>query len=217
MELAERPEQSGFSSTMTKDVEAYLAEGCFRCSLGGTPECKVHRWQPELIALRRIVLDCGLTEACKWGVPCYTFKGKNIVLVSALKDCCIISFFNGALLHDEHGILSLAGPNAQVDKVIRFTRLEDILKMEEWIKAYLFEAIELAKADAKVPKSNMPDFSAELMRKFEEAPAFKAAFEALTPGRQRGYLLYFSQPKQSQTRLGRIENSVQKILQGEGL
>lgn len=202
---------------MTKNAETYFSEGCGRCSLGGTPECKVHRWQQELLALRRIVLECGLTEESKWGVPCFTFMGKNVVLISALKDCCILSFFNGALLHDEHGILSFAGPNAQVDKVIRFTRLENMLKMEDWIKAYIFEAIEVEKAGLKVQKSKMPDIPEELKHKFEEIPALKAAFEALTPGRQRGWVLYFSQPKQSQTRVKRIENCVQKILKGEGL
>lgn len=202
---------------MTKDVETYFSNGCFRCPLGGTPECKVHLWQPELHALRRIVLDCGLTEECKWGVPCYTFKDKNIVTISALKDSCVISFSNGALLHDEHGILSFAGPNSTQDKIIRFTRLADILKIEDWIKASIFEAVEVANAGLKTPKSGSPDFPEELLRKFEAAPGFRAAFEALTPGRQRGYLLYFSQPKQSQTRSTRIENCVQKILQGEGL
>lgn len=202
---------------MTKDAELYFLEGCGRCSLGGTPECKVHLWQRQLAALRRIVLECGLTEECKWGVPCYTFKGKNIVMISALKDNCFISFFNGALLHDEHGILTFAGPNSQVDKVIRFTRLEDILKMEEWIKAYIFEAVEVEHAGLKVPKSSTPDIPEELKHQFEEVPALKAAFEALTPGRQRGYVLYFSQPKQSQTRAGRIVKCMPKILNGEGL
>lgn len=202
---------------MTKNVETYFLEGCGRCSLGGTPECKVHRWQHELAALRRIVLECGLIEECKWGVPCYTFQGKNIVLVSALKENCVISFFKGSLLHDEHGILTFPGPNAQVDKVIRFTRLEDILKMAEWIKAYIFEAIEVEHAGLKVPKSSAPVIPEELKRKFQEVPAIQAAFEALTPGRQRGWLLYFSQPKQAQTRLSRIDKSIQKIMNGEGL
>lgn len=202
---------------MTKDAETYFLEGCGRCSLGDTPECKVHRWQHELVALRRIVLDCGLIEECKWGVPCYTFMGKNIVLVSALKDNCFISFFRGALLHDEHGILTFSGPNSQVDKVIRFTRLEDILQMEEWIKAYIFEAVEVEKAGLKVQKTKTPELPEELKRKFDEIPALKAAFEALTPGRQRGWALYFSEPKQSQTREARIIKSMQKILNGEGL
>lgn len=202
---------------MTKDVETYFLDGCGRCSLGGTPECKVHRWQHELVALRRIVLESGLTEECKWGVPCYTYQGKNIVLVSAFKDNCFISFFKGALLQDEHGILTFAGKNSQVDKMIRFTNPEDILKMEEWIKAYIFEAIEVEKAGLKVQKSSTLDLPEELQHKFEEIPAFKAAFEALPPGKQRGYVLHFSQPKQSQTRSGRIEKCMPKIFNGEGL
>lgn len=202
---------------MTKNAETYFLEGCGRCSLGGTPECKVHRWQHELLALRRIVLETGLTEECKWGVPCYTYQGKNIVMVSAFKGYCFISFFKGVLLHDEHGILTFVGENAQVDKVIRFTDPEAVLKMEDWIKAYIFEAIEVEKAGLKVQKSKMPDLPEELQRKFDEIPALKVAFEALTPGRQRGWILHFSEPKQSQTRDSRIVNAIQKILNGEGL
>lgn len=202
---------------MTTNVEIYFSEGCGRCSLGGTPECKVHTWQQELIALRRIVLECGLDEECKWGVPCYTFQGKNILMVSALKDSCIISFFKGSLLHDEHGLLSFAGENSQVAKMFRFTRAEDILMLEELIKTYIFEAVEVEKAGLKVPKSAAPELPEELLQKFEEMPAFQVAFEALTPGRQRGYVLYFSQPKQAQTRESRIEKCVPKILNGEGL
>jgi uncharacterized protein YdeI (YjbR/CyaY-like superfamily) len=202
---------------MTTNVEIYFSEGCGRCSLGGTPECKVHTWQQELIALRRIVLECGLDEECKWGVPCYTFQGKNILMVSALKDSCILSFFKGSLLHDEHGLLSFAGENSQVAKMFRFTRAEDILMLEELIKTYIFEAVEVEKAGLKVPKSAAPELPEELLQKFEEMPAFQVAFEALTPGRQRGYLLYFSQPKQAQTRENRIEKCVPKILNGEGL
>ena len=202
---------------MTTNVEIYFSEGCGRCSLGGTPECKVHTWQQELIALRRIVLECGLDEECKWGVPCYTFQGKNILMVSALKDSCILSFFKGSLLHDEHGMLSFAGENSQVAKMFRFTRAEDILMLEELIKTYIFEAVEVEKAGLKVPQSAAPELPDELLQKFEEMPAFQVAFEALTPGRQRGYLLYFSQPKQAQTRESRIEKCVPKILNGEGL
>ena len=202
---------------MTTDVETYFSEGCGRCSLGGTPQCKVHTWQQELIVLRRIVLECGLDEECKWGVPCYTFQGKNILMVSALKDSCILSFFKGSLLHDEHGMLSFAGENSQVAKMFRFTRAEDILMLEELIKTYIFEAVEVEKAGLKVPQSAAPELPDELLQKFEEMPAFQVAFEALTPGRQRGYLLYFSQPKQAQTRESRIEKCVPKILNGEGL
>jgi uncharacterized protein YdeI (YjbR/CyaY-like superfamily) len=202
---------------MTRNVETYFLEGCGRCPLGGTPECKVHRWHHELLALRRLVLECGLVEACKWGVPCYTYQGKNIVMVATFKDNCFISFFKGALLHDEHNILIFPGPNAQMDKVIRFTRLEDILKIDDWIKTYIFEAIEVEKAGLKVPKSKMPELPEELLRKFEEVPAFKTAFEALTPGRKKGWILYFSAPKQTQTKVSRIVHSIPKILNGEGL
>lgn len=202
---------------MTTHVETYFSDGCGRCPLGGTPACKVHHWQHELIALRRIVLDCGLDEECKWGVPCYTFQGKNVVMVSALKDSCAITFFNGSLLHDEHDILTFAGPNSQVDKLIRFTRLEDILSIEARIKDYIFEAIEVEKAGLKVQKSQALQLPDELKRKFEEIPALQSAFEALTSGRQRSWALYFSAPKQPQTREARILKSVQKILNGEGL
>ena len=202
---------------MTKTVETYFSEGCGRCSLGGTPECKVHRWQCELAALRRIILQCGLTEACKWGVPCYTFKGKNIVLISALKNKCIISFFKGALLHDEYSILTSPGKNSQVDKIIRFDNLEQILKIEEWIKSYIYEAIEVEKAGLIVPKNTPPNLPEELKHTFETVPALKEAFEALPPGKQRGWVLYFSEPKQPQTRTTRIVKSIPKILNGKGL
>lgn len=202
---------------MTTDVEIYFSEGCGRCSLGGTPECKVHTWQQELTELRRIVLECGLDEECKWGVPCYTFQGKNIIMVSALKDGAIISFFKGSLLQDEPGLLSFAGENSQVAKIARFTRAEDILKVEELLKTYIFEAVEVEKAGLKVQKSTAPELPEELLRKFGEMPAFREAFEALTPGRQRGYLLHFSQPKQSATRTTRIEKCLPKIFAGKGM
>lgn len=202
---------------MTADVATYLSEGCGRCSLGGTPECKVHTWQQELTELRRIVLECGLDEECKWGVPCYTFQGKNIIMVSALKDGAIISFFKGSLLQDEPGLLSFAGENSQVAKIARFTRAEEILKVEELLKTYIFEAVEVEKAGLKVQKSTAPELPEELLRKFGEMPAFREAFEALTPGRQRGYLLHFSQPKQSATRTTRIEKCLPKIFAGKGM
>lgn len=202
---------------MTRDAEIYFLEGCGRCSLGGTPDCKVHRWENELAALRSIVLEYGLIEECKWGVPCYTHMGKNIVMISALKEYCAISFFNGALLSDEHGILTFAGDHSQIDKMFRFTHLDELLTKVDWIKAYIFEAIELAKSGQKVQTKNSLELPEELTQKFEEMPALKAAFEALTPGRQRGWALHFSQPKQSQTREARIVKSMERILNGEGL
>lgn len=201
---------------MTTNAEVFFAEGCGRCSLGGTPQCKVHTWIHELLALRQIALDCGLDEDCKWGMPCYTFQGKNIIMILAVKESCGISFFKGSLLNDEQGILSFAGENSQVAKIARYTRLEDVQNQETLLKSYIFEAIEVEKAGLKVPKSAAPAIPDELQLKFDENPAFQAAFEALTPGRQRGYLLHFSAPKQSATRTSRIEKCLPQIFEGKG-
>lgn len=201
---------------MTTQVDVYFTDGCGRCSRGGTPACKIHTWLQELLALRNIVLDCGLQETCKWGVPCYMYQDKNIIMLSALNDCCVLSFFKGSLLHDEHGILSAPGENAQVAKVIRFSGLAEVRQLESILKTYIFEAIEIEKAGLKVPQSAPMDIPEELQHKFDEMPALQVAFEALTPGRQRGYLLYFTAPKQSATRMARIEKYVPKIFAGVG-
>ena len=202
---------------MTTNAELYFSEGCGRCSLGGTPACKVHAWQQLLLALRRIVLECGLDEECKWGMPCYTFQGKNILMISAFKDNSTISFFKGALLHDEYGLLTTAGENSHIARLPRFTRLDEILSQEEQIKTYIYQAVEVEKAGLKVPKGSAPDIPDELARKFEEVPEFHQAFEALTPGRQRGYLLYFAAAKQSATRTTRIEKYMPQIFAGKGM
>lgn len=202
---------------MTTQVEHYFSEGCGRCPLGGTPACKVHRWQAELRVFQRIVLECGLEEACKWGMPCYTFQGKNVAMISAFNDSCTLSFFKGGLLQNEDGILSSAGANAQAARLVRVTNVSAILDMEDAIKKCLFEAIEVEKAGLKLPRSSAPALPDELLRQFEAMPAFKAAFEALTPGRQRGYLLHFTAPKQSQTRIARIERCLPRILEGKGM
>src|SRR5690606_37735477 len=131
---------------MTRDVDAYFSEGCMRCPLGGTPECKVHRWPQELQLLRQIVLSCGLTEESKWGVPCYTHKGANIAIVSAFKNYASLSFFKGALLRDEHQILHSPGENSQAARLFKFTDPKQILEVEDLIKAYIFEAIEIEEA-----------------------------------------------------------------------
>ena len=199
-------------------VDNYLSEGCGRCPLGGTPDCKVHNWTPELEFLRMIVLDCGLTEELKWGVPCYTFQETNVLLVSAFRDYCAISFFKGALLSDEHGLLEKPGKHSQAARLLKFTSVESIRAVETHLKTYIFEAIEVEKAGLKVNFKTHPEpIPEELEKKFEEDPVLKNAFEALTPGRQRGYILYFSAPKQSKTRTARIEKSLGKILKGEGL
>jgi uncharacterized protein YdeI (YjbR/CyaY-like superfamily) len=168
--------------------------------------------------LRAIVLECGLTEELKWGVPCYTYENKNILLVSAFKEYCVSSFFKGVLLKDLHNILEKPGPHSQSDRVIKFTSVQRINELEEVLKAYIFEAIEVEKAGLRVEFKKSPEpIPDELQQKLDEDLFFKTAFEELTPGRQRGYIIYFSQPKQSKTRVARIEKNVPRILNGDGL
>lgn len=203
---------------MNTSVDNYFIEGCGRCPLGGTPDCKVHNWTSELKLLRQTVLDCGLVEECKWGAPCYTFQNKNVLMVSALKDYCAISFFKGALLKDAEELLEKPGEHSQAARLFKFTDVGRIQKIEPQIKAYIFEAIEVEKAGLKINFKKSPEpLPEELENIFEDDPTLKNAFEALTPGRQRGYIIYFSQPKQSKTRISRIEKSIGKILNGEGL
>jgi uncharacterized protein YdeI (YjbR/CyaY-like superfamily) len=204
---------------MTRDAEIYFTDGCGRCSLGGTPDCKVHRWQKELAALRRILLSCGLTEECKWGVPCYTFQQNNVILLGAFKDYCFISFLKGALMQDTEGILSKPGENTQAERVVRFTEVKEVVVKEAVLKSYVFEALEIEKAGLKVQYKSTDDFEIpeELQTKLASNPAFKTAFEALTPGRKRGYLLHFSAPKQAKTREARIDKYTPQILAGKGL
>ena len=203
---------------MNKTVDNYLLEGCWRCSLGGTPDCKVHKWNSELELLRSIILDCGLTEECKWGVPCYTFQNKNVLIVSAFKEYCSISFFKGTLLSDTKGLLSKPGENSHAARLFRFTNIDEIKEIEADIKTYIYEAIEIDKAGLKVDFKKQPEpIPAELEKMFEEDPMFRFAFESLTPGRLRGYIIHFSAPKQSKTRVSRIEKCIGKILNGEGL
>lgn len=203
---------------MNKSADQYFIEGCGRCQLGGTPECKVHSWTSELQLLRKIVMDCGLVEETKWGVPCYTLKGKNILTVSAFKNYCSISFFKGTLLKDAKALLVKPGPNSQAIKHFKFQNRHEILEFERDINAYILEAIEIEKANLKVSfKKNPEPIPPELNSKLEKDPVLKSAFETLTPGRQRGYILYFSQPKQSKTRESRIEKCIPRILLGIGL
>lgn len=204
---------------MNPKVDLYLADGCGRCPLGGTPECKVHNWGPELERLRMIVLDCGLTEELKWSIPCYTFRNNNIVIVAAFKEYCALSFFKGALLNDAEGLLSLPGENTQAGRIIRFTDVREIVKLEDTLKSYIYEAIEVEKAGLKVHFKQPSEFNIpeEFQQKLDEMPALKTAFYALTPGRQRGYLLHFAAAKQSQTRASRVEKCIAQILNGKGL
>ena len=203
---------------MTTDVDQYLLEGCGRCSLGGTPECKVHRWPGELRKLRSIALESGLTEESKWGVACYTLQGANVLMISAFKEFCSLSFFKGSLLHDAQKLLHTPGENSQASRLFKFTSLQQIDAIEDKVRAYIFEAIEVEKAGLKVEfkAKDELEYPEELLAKFVELPKLEAAFEALTPGRKRGYVLHFTQPKQSQTRVSRIEKCIPKIMEGKG-
>ncbi len=203
---------------MNPQVDHYFIDGCGRCPLGGTPQCKVHKWTQELIALRSILINCGLTEELKWGMPCYTFQKKNVVILSAFKESCTISFFKGALLSNEHQLLTAPGENSRTTRQFKFTDLNEILQNEKTIKASIFEAIEIEKAGLEIEKSSdLPPIPDEFQELLDENQLLKSAFENLTPGRQRGYLLFISQAKQSKTRLKRIEKYIPKILKGEGL
>ena len=206
------------NKTMNPKVDKYLAEGCMRCKLGGTPNCKVHNWEEELKILRAFLLDCGLTEELKWSLPCYTYQKRNIVMMTAFKEYCSLNFMKGSLLKDTHGILVMPGENTQVGRQIRFTNAQDIAKMEPILKEYILEAIEVEKSGVKpTVKRNPEPMPQELQEKLNDIPALKTAFEALTPGRQRAYIIYFSAPKQSKTRESRIEKYMGKILDGKGL
>ena len=189
---------------------------------------KASKWQREFEKLRMIILDCGLTEELKWGVPCYThpipssgrnFQKRNIVLIHGFKEYCAVLFFKGALLHDAHDILIQQTKNVQVARQVRFTGVQEIVKMEKILKAYIYEAIEVETAGLKMKLKKTSDFKIpeEFQNKLNKNRALKKAFDALTPGRQRGYIFYFSQPKQSKTRESRVEKYMEKILKGKGL
>ncbi|MGQ7884085.1 YdeI/OmpD-associated family protein [Paenibacillus sp. WC2504] len=180
---------------------------------------KAKTWKEEYAELRRIVLGCQLTEEYKWMHPCYTIQDKNVVLIHGFKDYCALLFHKGVLLKDAHGILIQQTENVQAGRQIRFTHVREILAMESILKDYINEAIEVEKAGLEVSFKKQTEFTVaeEFQMKLDENPALKTAFGALTPGRQRNYLLHFSEPKQSKTRKSRVEKNVQKILDGKGL
>ncbi|MEP1150764.1 MAG: DUF1801 domain-containing protein [Balneola sp.] len=180
---------------------------------------KDSKWQDEYELLRTIILDTGLTEELKWGQPCYTFNGNNIVLIHGFKDYCALLFHKGVLLNDAEDILIQQTKNVQSARQIRFTSAEQIEDIMATLRAYIFEAIEVEKAGLKVPKKKTSEFemAEEFKEKLDEIPELKKAFESLTPGRQRGYLLHFSGAKQSKTRTSRVEKCIPDILEGKGL
>ncbi len=180
---------------------------------------KAKKWQQEIEQLRMVVLDCGLFEQLKWGVPCYALQKSNIVLIHVFKEYCALLFFKGALLNDPNNILIQQTKNVQAARQIRFTNAMEIVKMKAILKTYIYEAIEVERADLKVALKKTSDFITpeEFKNKLNKNAALKTAFTLLTPGRQRAYIFYFSQPKLSKTREARVEKSMQQILNGKGL
>jgi uncharacterized protein YdeI (YjbR/CyaY-like superfamily) len=180
---------------------------------------KEGKWKKEYEKLRMIILDCGLDEKLKWGVPCYTFQEKNVVLIHGFKDYCAILFPKGALLQDTAGILIQQTKNVQSARQVRFTSAREIVKLEPVLKSYVYEAIEVERAGVKIKLKKTADFEipVEFQTKLTNNRALKKAFEALTPGRQRSYIYYFSQPKLSKTREDRVEKYMKHILNGKGL
>lgn len=180
---------------------------------------QAEKWQAEFAKLRTILLGRGLTEEVKWGVPCYTFQDKNIVLMHGFKDYCALLFFKGSLLQDAQGLLIQQTENVQAARQLRFTNLQEVIALEAIVPAYVAEAIAVEEAGLQVPYKKTAEFPMpeELITKLEEVPGLQDAFDALTPGRQRAYLLHFSQPKQAKTRVARIEKWAPHILNGKGL
>ena len=180
---------------------------------------KAQKWQKEMKKLRTVLLDCGLTEELKWGKPCYVFEKSNIVVIQAYKEYCAILFFKGVLLNDPNGLLVKTGDNTRVGRQIRFNNVREIVEIEPALKAYIYEAIEVEKAGLKVPLKKGPEslIPVELKNKLDKSAGLKTAFKALTPGRQRAYIFYFSAPKQAKTREARVEKCVGLILKGKGL
>lgn len=193
------------NSRMNPKVDEYLSN--------------VKQWQEEFEKLRMIILDCELTEELKWGKPCYTLKNSNIVLIHGFKEYCALLFFKGALLHDTHGLLIQQTENVQAARQIRFTNVQEIIEKEAILKSYINEAIDVEKSGLEVDLKKQTEFKIpeEFQNKLEEIPSLRTAFEALTPGRQRAYLIHFSEPKQAKTREARVEKSMQQILKGKGL
>lgn len=202
----------------TTTVDQYLIQGCMRCKLGATPECKVHRWSEELHLLRSILLTTDLEEEVKWSQPCYTFQGKNVLIMAAFNDYAFISFLKGSLLKDEQAVLHSHGKNSQAAKYFKFTSVDEVASSEAVIKGFVKEAIELEKQGKKVEfkKDHSDETPIELEEAFSNDSELERAFKALTPGRQRGYLIYFNGAKQATTRISRIDKYKEHILKGKG-
>ncbi|MFN5705486.1 MAG: YdeI/OmpD-associated family protein [bacterium] len=204
---------------MNKSADHFFVGGCGRCSYADTPKCKVNTFREELQLLRSILLDSELTEDCKWGVPCYTVNNKNVILLSAFKEFCSISFLKGALFKDPDQLLIKPGENSQSARYLKFQSTNQITKIRKQIKALIKESIEIEKSGKKLEPKEKAElvFPEELLNIFKTNKEFKNAFFALTPGRQRGYNMFFTAAKQSATKVNRINKCMPDIFKGKGL
>jgi len=204
---------------MTTDITEFFSKGCGRCSKFDTPLCKLNKWKNELLLLREIILKCSLSETMKWGMPCYQYKGKNILMIAPFKDNCVISFFKGSLLKKHTNVLSKAGENSEQARVIRFTKLPEVTQIEKEIISLIKEAIEIENKGIKIKPKEITesDFPAEFLAELNASQQLKTAFNNLTPGKKRAYLIYFNSAKQSSTRVARIKKHLDQILSGKGL
>lgn len=203
-------------STMVQSITEYLTDGCGRCSLFKTEECKVHQWTEEIQYLRYILQQTELIEEMKWGSPCYTLQGKNVLMIAVLKRKCSLSFFKGCLLKDPTSRLKKAGENSRNGRLLSFQNIQEIQEQEQEIRAFIQAAISIEQSGATIPKNTELLLVEELEQALEADPLLHKAFHALTPGRQRGYNIYISQAKQAKTRQKRIEQYKAKILAGKG-
>jgi uncharacterized protein YdeI (YjbR/CyaY-like superfamily) len=197
-------------------VESYLAEGCGRCEHYQTPQCKVHLWTEELLALREILRSSGLEETMKWGSPCYTFDGKNVAMMGSFRDYCSISFFKGVLLEDPNGVLEAPGPNSRHARLLKFRSLDDVEQLASQALNFLNQAVEIQKKGLKVDTAEVEPLPDELEARLLSEDGLWEAYEALTPGRQRSFVLHVSGAKNPETRVRRAEKCVPKIWAGKG-
>ncbi|MEB3300313.1 MAG: YdeI/OmpD-associated family protein [Candidatus Sericytochromatia bacterium] len=199
------------------NVESYLAEGCGRCDKFRTPDCKVHRWTDALSVLRAIVRRTGLEETMKWGSPCYTLAEKNVVMLTAMKDSCALSFLKGAALPDPDGLLERPGPNSRIGRLVKFASLAEVEAKEEAIIRLIEAAVAFERTGGKMSLEALDEvLPIELSQRLEEDPVLDRAFAALTPGRRRSHILHISGAKQVETRARRVERCIPDILAGKG-
>lgn len=200
----------------TESVDAYIRDGCGRCDLYRTPECKVLLWTEPLEALRDLLLESELVEEMKWGNPCYTLDGKNVIMLASVRRHCALSFFKGAALEDEGGLLSKPGPNSRYARLFTFTSSDEVEHHEDAIKGFIEQAINLERDGVEVIVDDDDELPAELEHRLSTDPDLQRAFDALTPGRQRSHILHVSGAKKSETRARRAEKCVARILLGKG-